>query len=67
MSENIGAKIINEMLEEIFGQKNRLGEACIEQGAVFSITLSHLRKYEGFDIRLSIGPPGAFDEKDEEE
>lgn len=63
--ENIGGKIINEMLEELLGNKARLGQQLLEGGGVFSVTLSHLRKYDGWDIRLSIGPNGAFDETEE--
>lgn len=63
--ENIGGKIINQMIEDLLGEKARFGEKMIEEGTVFSVTLSNLRKYDGWDIRVSIGPPGAFDEKDE--
>ncbi|HYX39982.1 MAG TPA: hypothetical protein VE954_43350 [Oligoflexus sp.] len=67
MSGNIGGQIINEMLEELLGKKARFGERLIEEGVVFSATISNLRKYDGWDLRISIGPPGAFDDKGAED
>jgi hypothetical protein len=63
---NVGSQIINQMVEELLGIKSRLGDT-IEQGTVASITLHNLKKFDGWDIRISIGPPGAFDNPDDED
>jgi 1,6-anhydro-N-acetylmuramate kinase len=67
VTKSIGAQLIDEILEELLGAKADWGQRILESGTIFSVTLSHLRKYEGFDIRLSIGPPGSFDREDDDE
>jgi hypothetical protein len=61
--KSIGAQLIDDMLEDLLGTKVDWGQTIQEASAVFSVTLSNLRKFEDCDIRISIGPPGAFYEE----
>lgn len=63
---SIGSEIVSEMLESVLGMKRRSSPEILELGATCSVTFSELRAYDGWDIRISIGPPGTFDEKDGE-
>jgi hypothetical protein len=61
-----GRNLIAEMIEELFGRKMKLDPSEFN-GVVASITLENIRQYDGWDIRISIGPPGAFNNRDDDD